>query len=641
MPYTQPNFLKKIDEKFRAGAGNIFLVHGNIHDVFPTRDGNYKPLLPLLAEELSKENRIFIHLDLSGGFTVLPVWPSSIEDLPEKDKQELSQLTSEQIEKKLSAKRLEHQLGQIKFLRSLFKLTPDIETLSREWTSLRKTPKEQLTDFDILNDASIHSSFAALLLAKEIFEKISEREDKDSRRLIFLLNDVGTIAPAQNEANLSENDRRNIQLLEKWFSMSEFVASRHTVIMVNDALEGVNPKLRNLPQITPIKIKRPTTEERLPMLERLFSKFGSEIEPEDGLSVSKFAEETRGLTLRDIEQVILTEKSKKRGTEKAKISLNSIKDRAREILEQTLSGHIKFLELDGGLETVIGQKKLVIQLQRLARLFQKGIRAALPNAILVTGPNGSGKTYIFKRFCKDTERLTVVLQKTRSMWYGETERIWELIEEILETLGMVNILVDEGDTELGGRGREVHEVDKRLFGKILRIMENKNNKGRLCWIIITARADLLEPDIKRSGRAGRHYPVFAPETQDEKEEFIEKALLNKFGLSLKTITAGSKERLSQLTLNYYPTDFDQLVEQVEEIKASSESGEITVGHIIEEASFLMPADPVLQRKLQIYVALLECTDLRLIPDQYQDLAKDREKLVKEILRLKQLTGESI
>src|SRR3989339_1167477 len=85
----KPYFIEKIDQKYGAGAGNIFLLHGNIHDIFSRSGGHWKPLLNLLTEEFSRENRIFIQIDLAEGFSVLPIWPSSPGDLSEKEQSEL------------------------------------------------------------------------------------------------------------------------------------------------------------------------------------------------------------------------------------------------------------------------------------------------------------------------------------------------------------------------------------------------------------------------------------------------------------------------------------------------------------------------------------------------------------------------
>lgn len=614
MAENQLPFLEKINRKYSAKAGSLFLIHGNINDIFTTRDGSWKPLMPLLLEEFSKKNRIFVHIDLSSGFKILPVWPSSVEDLDAKARTESANL---------AILRRQHQKSQIEMLR-------------------RAINAEQENIFETLEKESIQSSFAALLLAKTIFETTERNQEKDGWRIIFIINDLGAMAPAQSEGNLSESDRRNIQFLHKWFNTSEFLNSRHVVIMTSESADNVSPKIKNLPQVNHIRIGRPSNGEREKFIKAFLLESGETVALDQNLDINDLVEATAGLTLRDLEQLLRI--TRYGGTKERPSILNreSTAERAREVMEQSAGGHIEFLNLDYGLEKVVGQDRLKARLAKQAKIFRKGSRSATPNGILVPGPNGSGKSFIMKAFAKETGWHVIRLKNIRNMWYGETERIWELIEDIIEVIGRVIIMVDEGDTELGGRGQNVHEVDKRLFGKILRMMEDKNNKGRVCWVIITARPDKLEPDIKRSGRAGRHYPIFAPETLEEQEKFMELAVLAKFGLDFTMCDKSEKLKLLGLTGNYYPADFDLLVEQLEEIKESSADNQpITLDDIIEEARAIRPSDPVLQRKLQICVALLECTDDRLVPEQYRELVKNREGLVQKIIELKRLTGELI
>jgi|GEM_PF-533881 AAA+ superfamily predicted ATPase len=634
MKTKRPDFFDVLDLKYGSKSGNIFLLHGNINDIFSRGNGLWKPLPELLTEELSRENRIFIHCDLSEGFKILPVWPSCPDDLPEEER---AKIPSDEAgrERALSSLRMKHRTQQREFLRGLC-------SSASERARKPSDGKKPNNPFDDFEETSILEGFAGLTLAREIAEKLSKEPDQ-GKRLIFIVSDVSTLAPAQSEASLSEADRRNIQLLWKWFSSPAFLESRHVLIMTSISIEAVNEKIRNLPQVTPIKIWRPNAAERKNYLEYFLSAYGSELTLEKKIGIDDVVEATAGLTVRDIEQTLRTAKynpPSQASQTPAILTLGTVRERARVVMEQSAGGHVEFLDIEQGLDAVLGQARLKPALARLAALFKANQKAALPGGILVPGPNGSGKSYIMQAFAKETGWHITRLKNIRNMWYGETERIWEVIEEIIEAIGRVLIMVDEGDTELGGRGRDVHEVDKRLFGKILRMMEDKKNKGRVCWIIITARPDKLEPDLKRSGRAGRHYPVFAPETKEERIEFVERALLSKFALSWKDFPEAEHAQLLDLTAQYYPADFSLLVEQIEELRLGGGKECLVPADIISEASALRPSDPVLQRQLQIYLALLECTDERLVPAQYTNMVKDREQLIKEILRLKQLLGET-
>lgn len=635
MDFQLPAFFETFNQKYASRAGNIFLLYGNVADIFQSREDGWKPLLPLICEELSRENRIFIHIDLSEGLTVLPVWPSTIKELPEKDRPTADEDTAAKL---ASEHRERHQIRQIDFIRKICG--------KRVFERQRDGKMIEENLYDSMKQESILSGFASLTLAKAIFEALEKSSERGKYRLIFIVSDAGAVVPHQNDSGMSEGDRRNVQLLQKWFNTAEFLASRHVAIMTSNTAEEVSSKIRMLPQVTHIKIKRPNPKEREKFISGFLKEFSREIILDPEVTIDGATEATAGLMIRDIQELLMTVKfgAKRNGTdgeviEPAALSLSSVSLRAREVMEQSSGDHLEFIDPAWDLDEIAGQERLKPLLRQLASLYRRGNKEAIPSGILVSGPNGGGKSFIMQAFAKETGWHIIRLKNIRNMWYGETERIWEITKDIIEALGRVILIVDEGDTELGGRGRDVHEVDKRLFGRILHAMEDKKNKGKVSWIIITARPDKIEPDIKRSGRAGRHLPVFAPETENERRDFVEKVVLQKFGLSLSLFTNGQRSELLESTRKYYPADFDALIERLEEIRAVKKCEKIEPADVLEETKWFRPPDSALQRKLQILVAIQECTDDRLIPEEYTDLAKDREKLVQEIILTKKLIGE--
>ena len=198
---------------------------------------------------------------------------------------------------------------------------------------------------------------------------------------------------------------------------------------------------------------------------------------------------------------------------------------------------------------------------------------------------------------------------------------------MLEAMGNVMVLYDEADTEIGGRGARTHDVDRRLFGNILRMMSDPNNRGKIVWIIITARLDRLEPDIKRSGRAGEHLPVFDLEGE-EKEEFLE-FVMSQTGLDFDTFTKKQHKRFLELTADYYPADFDQLLTELK--RRAVLEGELTPEAVIEEVQDFIPSDAARQREYQELLAVLECTSREILPDRYRDMSREEvERRVWEI-----------
>ena len=109
----------------------------------------------------------------------------------------------------------------------------------------------------------------------------------------------------------------------------------------------------------------------------------------------------------------------------------------------------------------------------------------------------------------------LVLKNVRSQWYGQTDVLFETLRGVLSSLGRVVIFVDEADTAFGGVGEGAHETERRLTGKVQQMMSDPALRGRVTWLLMTARIHRLSPDIRRPGRVGDLIiPVLDPTGQD-------------------------------------------------------------------------------------------------------------------------------
>jgi SpoVK/Ycf46/Vps4 family AAA+-type ATPase len=312
---------------------------------------------------------------------------------------------------------------------------------------------------------------------------------------------------------------------------------------------------------------------------------------------------------------------------KAPVTPGLLFEKTKEIIEKELEGYIEFPRIDHDFESVIGSMRLINKLKELKRCLLSGTPDLMPVGILVPGANGVGKTFIYKAFAKECQWVAVVLKNIRGQYVGQTEKNWERIRSVLEAMSNVMVMYDEADTEIGGRGSQTHDVDRRLFGRILSMMSNPMNRGKIVWIIITARPDRLEPDIKRAGRAGEHLPVFAHEA-DERKSFL-LYILERAGVPGDTFTAEQMERFLDLTQDYYPSDFDQLLTELGRRRLMD--GDLTPDSVIDEVSDYIPPDIAGQREIQELLAALECTSRELLPDKFRSMTREEmERSLKQI-----------
>src|SRR5207249_6078061 len=101
-------------------------------------------------------------------------------------------------------------------------------------------------------------------------------------------------------------------------------------------------------------------------------------------------------------------------------------------------------------------------------------------------------------------------------YVGETEGNLEQVLTVLRSLGPVVVIIDEADAALGSRQAEGDSgTSSRVFSMIASQMGDTAYRGKIVWMLLTSRPDLLPIDLKRQGRAEVHVPLFYPTDEEE------------------------------------------------------------------------------------------------------------------------------
>ena len=574
-PLQPPEFAQKIIEKYVSAQSNVFLIYGNTRDIYPVASDRYVPLVDFFVRALIKPDkpgapRIVIVYDAATGITF---WNP--------------------LDKQLLAR----EIGQ--------------ERLTKVLSAARN---------DIVAACDALREFARIKVMVPVEGETSRTIRKDFA--IIIRYGEAIAPPSRGEVTL-DSDRLKVITLENWFSDSAFLASSDIVFMLAETLNGVNERIVDLPYCSAIKIDRPNQEERRKYIEYLLREEGVE----SSVPAKQIAYSSAGLTLLAIRQI-----SRQAAYKGEKITPDLIFEKTKEIIEKELEGHIEFPSLTYGFEKVIGASRLVKKLRELKECLRGDDPELMPVGILVAGANGVGKTYIYRAFAKECGWVAVSLKNIRGPYVGQTEKNWERIRAVLEALGNVMVMYDEADTEIGGRSAQTHDVDRRLFGNILKMMSDASNRGKIVWIIITARPDRMEADIKRSGRAGEHLPVFDNEGA-EKEVFF-RHVLAQADIQVEQFTAEQQAEFRRLTADYFPADFDQLVTELRRRRRLE--GNLTPEMALDEARDFIPADTARQREYQELLAVLECTSRELLPDRYAELS--REFVERQVQQIRETMG---
>jgi SpoVK/Ycf46/Vps4 family AAA+-type ATPase len=206
--------------------------------------------------------------------------------------------------------------------------------------------------------------------------------------------------------------------------------------------------------------------------------------------------------------------------------------------------------------------------------------------------------------------VVLVLKNIRSQWFGQTDVIFERLRRVLNALAKVLIFIDEADTQFGGVGQDTHETERRLTGKLQAMMSDPQMRGRVIWLLVTARIHLLSPDLRRPGRVGDLIiPTLDPEGAD-RDEFLRWAVKPVLPAGL---TADQLKRLEEVTRGHSAAAFAALRSELK-AKAKRKGEDMTFDEILAVVADQLPPAIEETRRYQTLQALVNCTRRSLLPD---------------------------
>ena len=225
--------------------------------------------------------------------------------------------------------------------------------------------------------------------------------------------------------------------------------------------------------------------------------------------------------------------------------------------------------------------------------------------------------------------VVLVIKNIRSQWFGQTDVLFERLRRVLHALSKVLIFIDEADTQLGGVGADAHPTERRLTGRIQAMMSDPQLRGRVAWLLVTARIHLLSPDLRRPGRAGDLIiPVLDPEGKDV-DEFLNWIIQPVLG---KKPSADQLQSLKNATASYSAAGYASLRSELK-AKSASSGGRLSFETILEIVRDHLPPAITATRRYQTLQALINCTRRSLLPEEAQSDPKIRERWETELLRL--------
>ena len=407
-------------------------------------------------------------------------------------------------------------------------------------------------------------------------------------------------------ANLNVADRRRVTIVQDWFSDPGLMAGEDSIVLLAESASLVHPRVGRLPSVLSLEAPAPDAAAREHYIAWFAAQQAARGAPQAKLWAdgAQLAALTAGLSLHALRQLLIG--AAHSGTP---LQPADVVGKVEEFICAQLGDDVvEFKKPSHSLNDVVGFSKLKDFLKReLIPRFRSSGPDALPGAA-VAGPIGGGKTFIFEAAAASLGLPVMVLKNIRSQWFGQTDVIFERLRRVLEALGKVIIVVDEADTQFGGVGPDAHETERRLTGKIQQMMSDPALRGRVIWLLMTARIHLLSPDIRRPGRVGDLIiPVLDPEG-DDRREFLRWVLK---GASPELATDEAIDRLDGLTFGYSAAAFTSLRSQ---LKARAAQAPLTLDAVEEIVRDHLPPAIELARRYQTLQALVNCTRRSLLPN---------------------------
>ncbi len=429
-------------------------------------------------------------------------------------------------------------------------------------------------------------------------------------QVAVIINFLDTIIPAGDVSYMSGDDRTNLVSLQRWITSSRLLKKDNIVILVTESLAEIHPRLRQSSRLAAIEIPYPNASERLEFVRYQKEQLAQ-------LKMDNVTEEQLSLMTSGLNRVHLSSMMRSAASEEDGLTLDKIRRKKKELIEAETVGLVEFVHPRHGLDAVGGMTKAKEYMKSIAKTMLEGSTEEVPMGILISGPVGTGKTFLAECFAHDCGLNVVAFKNFRERWVGSSEANLEKILNLLQTLAPIVVIVDEADATLGSRDSGGDSgVDARIFSKLAASMGNTQNRGRILWILMTSRPDLLPIDLKRQGRAEEHISLFYPETESDRQEVIDAMIRkNKIDHEVADWHAITKNKL---TLS--GADIESMLIRSRRVAKMNKHEKVTQQDLEQVANEFTPARDEMAVEYQMLVAAREATSKEMIPEKFRNLS---------------------
>jgi ATP-dependent 26S proteasome regulatory subunit len=576
LPAWYPGWARDLADAYFSRTTCVFVLHGNVHDLIRTPAGgqdSYQSLPEFLSTQAFGSWDLVLSYDVSRGLRMLAG----------------------------------SDAGRLRAM---------VQSLTARWGEPGSWPRDPEK---------------VLLMLEALIER-TLLDDPANRKSIAVIFEYGQyLMPAGDLASLAQGSAARLVRFLSWAQNPHIKRVNIAFCLSADRVAEVNDRLVQNPYVTAIEVPLPDRDERRAFIDAAAR--GEQLAKATDFSSDQLADMSNGLSLVNLNVVLAQAVHADRRLDAQRFRLLK-----KTMIERQCRDLVEFVEPVHTLDLVVGYDEAKQRLRQDAEWITRGQTDAAPMGYLICGPVGTGKTFLAECYAGSIGIPCVVLKNFRSKYVGETEGNLQQVLTVLRSLGPVVVIVDEADAALGSRRAEGDSgTSARVFSMIASQMGNTRYRGKIIWMLLTSRPDLLPIDLKRQGRAEVHIPLMYPRREEEiRAMFAAMARKNKLTLADDAVPEVSPDR--KLT----GADIESIVLHARRRGLVEGRREITRADLEQAAHEFVPSAQGLEKELQELAAVLECTQLGFLPDEWRGKLSQpggTTRLQERMAAIKQLIGE--
>jgi len=478
---------------------------------------------------------------------------------------------------------------------------------------------------------------AAIAAVDALLERNLIDPPEQRKRIAVVLDYAQYLAPAGDAAASVRGGAGRLVRLLSWATNPLLRRVNVAIVLLTDSMAEMHPRLVTNPAVTAIDVPLPNVQER----ERfaIATASGAGVPADQMTAVQRVAAISGGLSLESLRAVITMSARDGSSPDGPEFAIKK-----KELIERSCQGIVEFIQPRLTLDAVAGHAEAKQRLLADAKAIHRGQLDSAPMGYLICGPVGTGKSFIAECYAGSVGIPCAMLKNFRSKYVGETEGNLEHALDVLRSLGPVVVVIDEADAALGNRQSDGDSgTSARVFSMIARQMGDTRYRGKIVWMLLTSRPDLLPIDLKRQGRAEVHIPLFYPHDQAEMESMF-LAMARKCHVKLAAGLPGPID----LELGLSGADIESVVLSARRkgLDRTADAGEpapeaISEGDFNASLDDFMPSAQGLEKELQEIAAVLECTEKRFLPERWKQKVSQpggRSHLQERLAAIREVIG---